>query len=419
MSGTGDVLGPQGGAPFERRGPDFNEAVREAGNPGRLNRTSIVPFDSPTYLRPDFLQTRPGAKNLSDFDISLVPADEVKALLKQSSTEVSGTQEEAEKLAFEEKKQKAISDLEESVGKLRSKVFLLRRGMKKLSPGSKKKIRVLEARLTRTKRALRQAKKLQSREQSVSATYGAALPALKSDLRSLSTETAIQVDKLKVELGQARADKKALDKQKAALKTAKTKAKKLQREGQKAIDQQLRHDRNQGRNIQRRQETAGKSKTNTQTPVMVTRTSGAARKTYHNIKPAGTRPVKTPFRIGSGISPVRTATVNMKQFLAGIKPSKGLSVKQIEDRIWGIKTRDDIKQILADMRAAKLDLATHHRLRSLINAGLCGFMRDDRKFETLDSSFVAHVISMGDNREEAIKEFTKAAAHLKAKLLRG
>ena len=109
----------------------------------------------------------------------------------------------------------------------------------------------------------------------------------------------------------------------------------------------------------------------------------------------------------------------MKQFLAGIEPSKGLSVKEIEDRIWGIRTRDDFKQVLADMRAAKLDLATHHRLRSLINAGLCGFMRDDRKFKMLDSSFVAHVISMGDNRSEAIKEFTKAAARLKAKLDRG
>ncbi|MGI9274804.1 MAG: hypothetical protein ACR2PT_08155 [Endozoicomonas sp.] len=427
MFGTGNVQGPQGGQPFERLDPDLKEAVRKADNPGRLNRNSIMPFDSPSYLRADILQHRPTQKPLLRFDVSVVPGDEVKSVLGGASRKASETDKDAEKLALEAKKQKAVNDLETSVVKLNKNIFRLRRGPKKLSPGSGKKVRVLAARLARAKRTLRTAKSLESLEKKVSGIYNMPPSTLRTDIKSLSTTAEGQVNQLKGELDIARAEKKRLDKQKKAAKAAMKEARKTQRQEQKVIDRQLQNDRNKDRQIQRRHEIAGKSGTQHLNQTSVTRTSATAGNTrnkaaaYTSPKTtmSDTRPWKKPVGIAAGISPVRTAAVNMEQFLAGIKPSKGLSVKEIENRIRGIKTRDDFKQVLVDMRAAKLDPKTHYGLRSLLNAGLCGFMRDDRKFKTLDRFFVAHVISMGDNRDEAIREFTKAAARLKAKLDRG
>ena len=109
------------------------------------------------------------------------------------------------------------------------------------------------------------------------------------------------------------------------------------------------------------------------------------------------------------LQPLRPENANVKQFVAGVKPSANLSFSAIEQSIPKARTRTDFRQVLADIQASSLSREEKAKLRGYLSSVLLVAMKDPEKFKYLDCEVIEHSMS-GFTFDEILSEYPKAVA---------
>ena len=94
----------------------------------------------------------------------------------------------------------------------------------------------------------------------------------------------------------------------------------------------------------------------------------------------------------SGLRPLNPSNTQMRAFLKGITPHKGMSVQALEKSIGHVRRPNDYRQALADIGASGLDVNEKVRLRSNLSAALLGAMKDSEQFKYFDPEFIEHIM---------------------------
>ncbi|WP_252177501.1 hypothetical protein [Endozoicomonas sp. 4G] len=102
--------------------------------------------------------------------------------------------------------------------------------------------------------------------------------------------------------------------------------------------------------------------------------------------------------------PLKPGKTQMRAFLKGITPHKGMDTQALEKAMENLSKPNDYRQVLADITASGLNVKEQLRLRSNLSACLLGAMKDPEKFKQFDRGFIEHIM-FGDSMVEIQQQY--------------
>ncbi|WP_062261602.1 hypothetical protein [Endozoicomonas arenosclerae] len=108
-----------------------------------------------------------------------------------------------------------------------------------------------------------------------------------------------------------------------------------------------------------------------------------------------------------GLPALDPSKTQMRAFLKGVTPNKGMSARALEKSIDDVRRPNDYRQTLADIGASGLDVNEKLRLRSNLSAAMLGAMRDPEQFKYFDKPFIEHIM-FGNSMVEIQKQYPES-----------